>query len=360
MNVLIVCGGTGGHLFPGMAVGEELLERRHQVLLVVSEKEIDRVATRGAKGFLVESLPAVGWTGARPDRALRFGWRMLQGIRRTRSIFRSFQPDVVVGMGGFSSFPPLFLASLSEIPACIHESNAIAGKANRLLARYADIVAIGFDAAKSQFPRSKTVCTGTPIRAALRATGNPEKDGAKKTILVVGGSQGARGLNKLVADAAGKVSGASVHWEHLTGAADEQAIREVYREDGVDANVMAFCHEMQKLYRKADLIVARSGAASLAEIAEWGIPSILIPFPFAADQHQSANAKIFADAGAAIMREESECTAEWLAHEIQDVLTNDVRRKKMAESTKPLRHVDAHKKLADVIEGLHKTKGSAS
>ncbi len=354
MNVLIVCGGTGGHLFPGMAVGEELLQRHHQVLLVLSEKEIDRVATRGATGFLVQNLPAVGWTGLRPDRALRFGWRMLVSLRRTRTIFRSFQPDVVVGMGGFSSFPPLFLASLQKVPTCIHESNVIAGKANRLLARYAKVVAVGFEAAREQFPKSEVVCTGTPIRGSLRATGNRTqvRRPGRFTVLVIGGSQGAKGLNRLVTDAARMISGVEIHWEHVTGVTDEAGVRDAYVRMGAEARVQAFCHEMQELYASADLIIARSGAASLAEIAEWSLPSVLIPFPFAADQHQTANARIFHDAGAAVLRQEADCGPQWLAKEIQDILTNDLRRKKMIEATKPLRHENAHGKLADMIEDL--------
>ncbi len=361
MNVLIVCGGTGGHLFPGMAVGEELLERKHQVLLVVSEKEIDRVATRGITGFLVQSLPAIGWRGARPDRALRFGWRMLKALVRTRNIFRSFQPDVVVGMGGFSSFPPLFLASLQQIPTCIHESNAILGKANRLLARYANAVALGFDAAQQQFSHAKVVCTGTPIRASLRAAvDRPQPEHVPWNVLVVGGSQGARGLNRVVTEAAGLISGVKIHWDHLTGKTDEAEIRAIYAKAGLEAQVRAFSHEMEQLYASADLIIARSGAASLAEIAEWSLPSILIPFPFAADQHQSANARIFFDAGAAALREEAGCTPQWLAQEVQDILTNVTRRKKMIEATKHLRHVDAHRKLADMIEQLSNEKGNSA
>jgi UDP-N-acetylglucosamine--N-acetylmuramyl-(pentapeptide) pyrophosphoryl-undecaprenol N-acetylglucosamine transferase len=164
MNILIVCGGTGGHLFPGIAVGEELLERKHQVLLVVSEKEIDQKALKGARGFLVQTLPAVGWRGLQPQNLFRFCWMMWKAIGRTRQIFRDFHPDVVLGMGGFSSVAPLLVAWYRKIPCCVHESNAIAGKANRLAARLVNVVAVGLDKAKDQFCGKKCVATGTPIR----------------------------------------------------------------------------------------------------------------------------------------------------------------------------------------------------
>jgi len=359
MNVSIVCGGTGGHLFPGMAVGEELLARNHQVLLVISKKEIDQKAVQGSQGFLIQTLPAVGWRGWRPDHMLRFAAMMCQAMVHTRRIFRDFQPDAVVGMGGFSSVAPLLLARMHKIPSCIHESNAIAGKANRLAARFVSAVAVGFETTRDQFAGYRTIWTGTPVRSVLRV----KKDcyQARKelalsehvsTVLVIGGSQGARGLNRLVMDALSHFGAMDIQWLHLTGVEDESSVREAYARLGKTAKVYGFYREMARLYAAADMVIARSGAASLAEIARWSLPCILIPFPLATDHHQWANASLFAEKGSAVVQEESECSTKHLAGEIKDILMNQERRKKMAEAAKAEYVEDSHKKLADLVEEL--------
>jgi UDP-N-acetylglucosamine--N-acetylmuramyl-(pentapeptide) pyrophosphoryl-undecaprenol N-acetylglucosamine transferase len=360
VNIVIVCGGTGGHLFPGLAVGEELLERRHQVLLIVSQKEIDQKALKNSTGFLKQTLPSVGWRGWRPDRAFEFSRLMWKSISQTKQIFRNFNPNVVVGMGGFSSVAPLLVAWKDKIPSCIHESNAIAGKANRLAGKMATLVAVGWDEVRNQFPNSQTVWTGTPIRSILRqpkdATQAKRELGIaidRKTVLVMGGSQGAKGLNRLVTQAAGKAD-PSIQWLHLTGVQDESTVRDAYASANRTAKVFPFYHEMERLYAAADFIVARSGAASLAEIIQWSLPSMLIPFPFAADQHQTANGRILVKAGAAVMHEEADCTPDMVAREIESVLQNEDHRQRMIAATRQLRCEDSHKKLADVVEKLAK------
>lgn len=358
MNIIIVCGGTGGHLFPGLAVGEELLERKHQVLLIVSEKEIDQKALKNAKGFLVQTLPSIGWRGFRPDRAFGFFRAMLRSISQTKGIFKSFHPNVVLGMGGFSSVAPMIVARNSGIPTCIHESNAIAGKANRLAARFATKIAIGCKEVGGQFRAGGTVYTGTPIRSILRQkkemyVARRELGIAtdKPTVLVMGGSQGAKGLNRLMTDTAAKAN-KDIQWVHLTGVQDEANVKNAYSSSDRSGMVFPFYHEMERLYAAADLVVARSGAASLAEIVEWSLPAILIPFPFAADRHQTANAKILVKAGGAIMHEEADCTADLLVREIDNILTHPDQRSKMVEGVRTLRCEDSHKKLANLVEEI--------
>jgi len=361
MNVAIVCGGTGGHLFPGLALGEELLARRHQVLLVVSRKEIDRIAIRGTAGFTIRSLPAVGWRGWRPDYIARFAVMMLQSVFEIARVFREYPPDVVVGMGGFSSVAPLLLARMRGVPGCIHESNAITGKANRWLAGSTSVVALGFEGARAQLQGRRTMVTGTPVRAALRA---PRDRGEARsrlgiardasTVLVMGGSQGAKGLNRVVLDAVVHVRGTGLHWLHLAGEAEEQNVSDAYRRVGVKAQVYSFCHDMQDLYAATDLVIARAGAASLAEVTWWGLPSILIPYPLATDRHQSANARSLVDRGAALMHEEADCRPSDLAREIETILSDSARRGAMADAARKARAADAHTKLADMVEGLGK------
>ena len=359
MNVLIVCGGTGGHFFPGLAVGEELLKRQHQVLLIISEKEIDRKAIQHIQGFLIQTLPAMGWRGWRPYQLFQFCKKMVKAFIRSRQIFQNFKPDVIVGMGGFNSVAPLLLARLYRKPVCIHESNTIAGKANRFIASLGAVVAVGFEKTKAQFPKNKVVWTGTPVRSALRI--KKARDQAFKelglitslpTVLIMGGSQGAKRLNQLVVDAATHVTSMDVQWLHLTGIEDEPKIRQAYAQAGKKAQVYAFYHEMERLYAAADLIIARAGAASLAEIAQWSLPSILIPFPFATEQHQAANASAFVMGKAAIMYEETDCRPEQLAKEIQFILIDKNHQKSMASAAQKLCREDAHQKLANLIERL--------
>ncbi len=359
MNVLIVCGGTGGHFYPGIAVAEELGERGHRVMLLVSEKRVDQVAMRDAPDFPVQRLPAVGWGGWRPDRVFRFGAGMGKSLARMRRIFREFHPSAVLGMGGFSSVAPLLLARLHGIPSCVHESNAIAGKANRLAARLATRVAVGLQAAQKWFPAGKTVWTGTPVRRVLRE--KRDRREARKalglsenlfTALVMGGSQGARALNRLVPEAAATFAWNSIQWIHLAGEGDEVNVRQAYARGCGTAKVFGFCHDMAALYAAADFAIARSGAASLAEIAHAGLPSILIPFPFASDRHQLANARHFAEMGAAIVGEEVEMPPHRLAAHVRDLMTDMALRRSMAEATKGLRDEDAHRKIADLVERL--------
>jgi UDP-N-acetylglucosamine--N-acetylmuramyl-(pentapeptide) pyrophosphoryl-undecaprenol N-acetylglucosamine transferase len=359
MNILIVCGGTGGHLFPGIAVGEELLARGHSVMLVVSEKEVDLRIVERTRGFQAETLPAIGWRGVRPDLVVRFGVAMVRALFRTRGIFRRFRPDAVLGMGGFSSVAPLLCARLAGVPSVIHESNAIAGKANRLAARIATGVAVGVEPAQDFFPLHKTICTGTPVRAFLRKTMDPAAARAAlslepglPTVLIMGGSQGARGLNRIVTEAAARISAPEIQWLHLAGAGEEESVREAYARQNRKARVIAFGVEMDQLYGAADLIIARSGASSLAEIAGQALPSILVPYPFAADNHQQANAAIMEKTGAALVCDEKKADIDRLAEQIREVLTNTARRQAMREATKRLRHTDAHVKLADMVERL--------
>ncbi len=329
------------------------------MLLIVSEKGVDQKAIQPKADFLVQTLPAVGWKGWRIDYIFRFVVGMIKSMIQSYRIFRIFPPDVVVGMGGFSSVAPLFMARLRGIPSCIHESNVIAGKANRLLAYFASTVAVGFEATRNQFSKDNIVWTGTPVRSALRNRKDSREAretlglaGQKPTVLVIGGSQGAKSLNRLVVEAASQISLLDIQWLHLTGVEDESNIRSAYASAGKMAQVRAFCHEMEVYYAAADLVIARSGASSLAEIALWSLPSILIPYLFAADKHQLANAKQFVKVGAAMILEEEDGTAEKLAAAIQSVLMDQDRRRNMAEATMKLRCDHAHQSFADMIEKL--------
>ena len=357
MKIAIAGGGTGGHLFPALAVGEVLLERGHEVLIFISEKEVDALAVRGRSEFRFEKLPSIGLPRLFSPAMFTFFQRFNASFAPCRRIFAEFKPDAVLGMGGFTSTPPILAAKLRRVPTFLHESNAIPGKANRLNARMVHAVLLGFEECRQHFPRTRCELTGTPIRRSL-ARRVPREEAlagfglqpALTTVLVMGGSQGARGINTAMraAAAAGKLGGLQVI--HLTGAADEAEMTRSYREAGVAAHVAAFCHQMENAYSAADLVVARSGAASLSEISHFALPSLLIPYPYAAENHQQLNAEIFARAGAAKLLEESAITGETLAAAIRKLAEDPELLHIMAAHSQRLAPRDAAACVADAME----------
>lgn len=360
MNVVIACGGTGGHLFPGLAVGEALRRRGHDVLIFISEKEIDALAVRDHVGkFRFEKLPSIGMPRVFSPAMLGFARGFGSSVRRCRLVYRDFRPGAVLGMGGFTSTAPIVAGRLVGAPTFIHESNVIPGKANRLNARIARQVLLGFDESARRF-RLGTRCTvtGTPIRDSLReaptreaalASFGFEMDAGKKTLLVMGGSQGARGINQAVLQALPEWKNA-LQIIHFTGKDDEKSVREAYESAGVTSFVAGFSHRMQDAYAAADFAISRSGAASLCELAFFGLPSLLIPYPFAADDHQTFNAQIFTRAGAAVALKEGDTTGDFLSKIVLEVLKNPAKLASMAEAARRLSPPDSASLIAENIE----------
>lgn len=274
-----------------------------------------------------------------------------------RHLYRRFRPDVVVGMGGFTSTPPILAAWRGRLPSLVHESNAIPGKANRFSARFTRRVLLGFAEAAEFFPRAETLFTGTPVRPALgrrlvreEALARFGLDPARKTVLVMGGSQGAAGINQLFFRIARDLSRQAVQVIHFTGERDDQLAAANYLRENLPAYVAAFHERMEEAYSAADLIVSRAGASSLNEISFFGLASVLIPYPFAADNHQEANARIFVRRGAAEMVLESEAPPENFRLLVENLLADDVRRGKMAAAAAEVQPRDAAVRVAEVIE----------
>ncbi len=311
MNFVIAAGGTGGHLFPGLAVGEVFVKREHKVMLIISEKEIDSLATQGRSEFRIERVPGVGIQSKSPLALVRFALKFRAGLGQVKSLYRDFQPHAVLGMGGFTSTAPILAGRSRKIPTFVHESNAIPGKANKLNARLVTRVLLGFEECAKFLPEGKCEITGTPIRTSLAerlakpaALATFNLTSGPPTLLVMGGSQGARGINQALIAALPKLAGRSLQIIHLSGSADEGQLRESYSKAGIPAFVAAFHHRMEEAYSAADFAIARSGAASLTELSHFALPAILIPYPFAAEDHQTLNAKIFERAGAAALLSE--------------------------------------------------------
>jgi UDP-N-acetylglucosamine--N-acetylmuramyl-(pentapeptide) pyrophosphoryl-undecaprenol N-acetylglucosamine transferase len=356
MNFVIAAGGTGGHLFPGLAVGEVLVRQGHEVMLIVSEKEIDTIATEGRTEFAIERVPGEGLQGKSPLAVWRFLRKFQAGLAHCRKLFAEFAPAAVLGMGGFTSLAPILAARGRKRPAFVHESNAIPGKANRLNARFCTAVLLGFDECAKHFGGARTIVTGTPIRSSLSermeravALGEFGLDPALRTLLVMGGSQGAHGLNEAMRRALPSLVGKGVQVLHLAGRADEAAMRDAYQAAGVPSRVLAFFTAMEKAYGAADFCIARSGAASLTELSHFGLPTVLVPYPFAAEDHQTFNAKIFERAGAAVLCPENELSGGALAEKIQWFLEEPSRLPQMSARMAALAPKDAAGAVARVI-----------
>ena len=365
MNVVIACGGTGGHLFPGLAVAEQLRARGHQSLIFISEKEIDSLAVQDHRAtYRFEKLPSVGMPRLFSPAIVGFTQGFALSLARCRGLYREFMPHAVLGMGGFTSTAPMLTGRGLGLPTFIHESNAIPGKANRLNARLAKAVLLGFGECAKYFPRrTRCVVTGTPIRTSLQS--QPEAGQAralfgfdprtpKKTLLIMGGSQGAHGLNRAILDALPSWRDL-VQVIHFTGKNDEAAMRNAYEQAGVSAYVAAFHHRMQDAYSAADLAIARSGAASLSELAHFALPSVLIPFPAAADDHQTSNARIFCEGGAALMLRERDITECSLTDLISGLLRDPIRLNLMAVASRRLAPANAASLVVETLETYCKT-----
>lgn len=359
LRVVIACGGTGGHLFPGLAVAEELHERGHEILLIVSEKAIDSIALKSHPEFRAERLPSIGMPSILSPAFIRFLKLSWESIGMCRHIYKKFKPDRVLGMGGFTSTAPILAARRQGIPSFIHESNAIAGKANRFSARFATKVLIGFEETSRFFANNDCIFTGTPVRRNLgqpipreEALAKFKLDPSRKTLLVMGGSQGASGINQLMFRAAHSLKELPVQIIHFTGDRDDQLAAANYLREGIPAYVSAFHHQMEEAYSAADLLISRAGASSLNEVSAFGLPSVLVPYPFAADDHQKANAQIFVRHGAAEMVTESEADAGNFAILLQNLLQDDARRRKMGEEASRAQPKDAAARVADVVESV--------
>jgi UDP-N-acetylglucosamine--N-acetylmuramyl-(pentapeptide) pyrophosphoryl-undecaprenol N-acetylglucosamine transferase len=356
MNAVIACGGTGGHLFPGLAVGEVLRSRGHDVMLFISEKEIDTLAASTHSDFRLEKLPSIGLPSPFSPAILGFIRRFNESLALCRGIYRKFKPHLVLGMGGFTSTAPVLAARLRGVPTFIHESNAVPGRANRMTARMVRAVLLGFKECAPFFPRVRTEVTGTPIRDELKridravARQNLGLRDDLMTLLVMGGSQGASGINQAVIKSMSSFKDLPLQVIHLSGARDERLVADNYHRENIPAHVAAFHHRMEEVYSAADFAITRSGGASLAELATFSLPAILIPYPFAADNHQTRNAEIFAQADAAIILKESELSGDLLARKIRELIGDANKLQRMSDNCSRLAPNDAADLVVKAME----------
>jgi len=335
--IAIACGGTGGHLFPGLAVAGQLRQQGCDVALLISPKDVDQQAVKSASGMEVFTLPAVGLQNRNYFSFFISFWN---SFRAARKIFKQRKPDAVLAMGGFTSAPPVLAAKLHlakglRSKTFLHESNTIPGKANRFLARFVDEAFVGFPETASRLKARKTTPTGTPVRPQFHARDAAEcraalgLDSRSLTILVVGGSQGASGLNAMVISALPLLAKKNWQWLHLTGANDVEKVKSAYAAAGINAVVRPFLAEMDLALSAATAAVSRAGASSLAEIAALRLPTLLVPFPAAADNHQFFNARIYTMSGAARLLEQKDSSPEKVADILAELVEDEPARAKM-------------------------------
>lgn len=358
-RLLIAAGGTGGHIFPARAVAETLRETGWQIRLITDQRGV-----RHAGGFPcdgVDQIEAATPFVANPARAAANTLKLARGFASAGRIMDRFQPDLVAGFGGYPAFPALAHARLKRIPFVIHEQNAVLGRVNRLFAGTAFAVASGFDRL-DRLPRgARHVVTGNPVRGAILAGGRtpytaPEAEGPVR-LLVIGGSLGARILSVGVPEAiAGLAPALRARLEvtQQTRAEQLEASRRIYAEAGVNAVCEPFFEDMGPLYAGAHLVISRSGASSVSEIAALGRPALLVPLEIAADDHQRANAEGLAAAGAAQIISEKEIAAGALQARLETLLADGEALASMAGAALQAGKPDAHLRLASLLQdALH-------
>ena len=376
MRVLIAGGGTGGHLNPGIAIAEEVTGRPgNQVLFVGTARGLESKLVPAA-GFRLEVLDVSGLNRVGAGRFVKGLLRLPAAFFASRGILKRFRPDLVIGVGGYASGPIVLTAALLGYPTAIQEQNSHPGFTNRLLGRFVTRVFIAFEDAAAFFARRKTVLAGNPVRRKfLQASTNAVAPQAttsgpwgSMTVLVVGGSQGARAVNDLVIGAAAVLHGEGrlPRIVHQTGPSDEARVRQRYSELGLTGlvDVRPFIDDMSSALGTADLVVGRAGALTLAELAMVGRPAILIPLPTAAADHQSRNAASFARAGAALVADQASTTPAALARLVADLCADADRRAAMSRLMAKLGRPTAATQIVDELErvagGPTKNRGASA
>lgn len=367
MRVVLAGGGTGGHLYPALSIARGIKERYStaEILFVGTNRGLEaRVVPQ--EGFRFTPINVQGLERGRPWRAVVTLAKALQGFMESRSILKDFSPDLVIGTGGYVCAPVLYTAHRLNIPTIIHEQNAFPGLTNRWLSRFVDLVLITFEESRVRFPRARRiVITGLPVRPAILAAKRIDAaqrwgfDPAELTLLVVGGSQGARSINRaMVPVIAWFFRRRGIQIIHVAGPAGYDEMLESLAAEGLNLEengnikVVPYLNDMENALAAADLIVCRAGASTLAEVTVRGIPAVLIPYPFAAENHQEYNARALEKEGAAEVLLDRELNGEVLLNTLQTIILDRVRLKRMSDSSLAAGHPDALPLILAEIEKM--------
>ncbi|GHU92036.1 UDP-N-acetylglucosamine--N-acetylmuramyl-(pentapeptide) pyrophosphoryl-undecaprenol N-acetylglucosamine transferase [Deltaproteobacteria bacterium] len=349
-KILLTTGGTGGHIFPALAVADELRMTRPDIqLLFVGSHYGPEKRMAGQSGIPFEGLSVRGLLG-RGLRCFAAGGLMTYALFSSLSIVRRFRPRAAIGFGGYAAFAPMLAAFLLGVPTVLHEQNAVAGTGNRFLARFVRRVCLSWPDTQG-FPQRKCVLTGNPVRSAVSRAGLLQRAWTTRRLLVLGGSQGARALNTFLPAILPVLGAAEVEIRHQSGSRDEAVTRAAYAAAGYAPDcVTAFIDDMAEAYRWADVALCRAGAGTAAEISAVGLPAVFVPLPHAIHDHQTHNARILAKAGAAALVPEAELRAPYVGELLVGLFDNPEDRAKMSEAALRAARPDAAAQVAAVLE----------
>ena len=371
MNIIVSGGGTGGHIYPALTIIRTIQRREPsaRILYVGTPHGLEAdIVPREGLNFIAVDLAGF-------ERHLSFenvlrAWRAVRAVARARGIVHGFHPDIAIGTGGYVAGPILLAASLSSVPTLVQEQNAVAGVTNRILSRFATAIAVGMEDARRVFPAEKTYVTGNPIRpevlTATRAEGAAafDFDPSKKMVLVSGGSRGARTINRAMVEVIVRAAQQTeVQYLHVTGAEEYEDTCARIRAAGVDVSqyphlrVVPYLYNMPQAMAMADIAVFRAGATGLAELAARGVPAILIPYPYAAENHQEKNARAMEAAGAAEVILNRSLDGTVLSAALDRLLADDARRDAMAAAMKRLGKPEAAEEIAALALRIGKREG---
>lgn len=347
--VMILAGGTGGHIFPGLAVARVLRARGVPVtwLGAVGQMETRLVPQHGLP---IDTLDVAGLRGKGRLALLGAPWRVLRAVRQAGFLLRDRNPRAVIAFGGYASGPGGLAARLHGLPLLVHEQNRAPGMTNRFLARFAQRVLTGFPGSFA----AREEAVGNPVRAEIAAIAPPEQRFAGRSgalrVLVIGGSQGARALNTAMPQAIAALGSAHpVQVRHQSGEKMHAEALQAYADAGVEAEITPFIADMAEAFAWADLVVCRAGASTLAELCATGVGSVLVPFPAAVDDHQTRNAEYLVERDAAVLLKQDDALAGGIEQLLRELSGNPARRMQMAQAARALARVDAAERIADII-----------
>lgn len=360
---MIAGGGTGGHLFPGLALAEEFKKRDSSagIVFVGTEHGIEaRVLPR--EGYPLKFVRAEGIVGKSFFRKVKSIAKTFLSLLDSNRILNEVMPDIVIGVGGYASGAVVLIAHMKSIPTMIHEQNSVPGAANRILSKFVDQICVTCQESLSVFPSGKTFLTGNPIRSKIL---RGEREAALRlfsldkdmfTVFVFGGSSGAQSINRAMVSALNHLGDfrTNIQFLHQTGEKDYENVREAYRKAGFKGTVAPFIYQMAEAYAVADIVISRAGATTLAEITALGKPSLLVPYPYSAGRHQEFNAIKLREMGAAFVIFDKEMNGEALARHIREMLENDLTRKDMQRASRGLGRPDAGSRIVGIALSLMK------
>ncbi|WP_297209025.1 MULTISPECIES: undecaprenyldiphospho-muramoylpentapeptide beta-N-acetylglucosaminyltransferase [Thermodesulfovibrio] len=365
MKVIIAGGGTGGHLFPGVALASSILARSPstKIIFIGTERGLEAKVIPKL-GYELRFISARGFVGKSITEKSKSLMKLLQSIGECRSIIKSFPPDIVYGVGGYASLPMVFTASLSKIPTVILEQNTVPGLANKILGKFVDAIAITYPETIDYFPKEKVYLTGTPIRKEI-LLGSRERaielfglEEGRMTVLIFGGSLGARKINKSITEGLSYLIPLKdrIQIIHQTGEADYSWVAREYQNFAFKATVLPFIYEMAEAYAAADLVICRAGASTVAEITSLGKASILIPYPFAAYNHQEINARRLLSRGACEMIVDRELNGEVISKKIIKILSSPEIKREMELASVAFGKANAAERIIEIGESLIRRK----